>query len=163
MPDRALPSEQILTMLAEGPARLASMTIGLSFAQLRTQPNPDEWSANDVLAHLRSCADMWGNCIEVILTQEKPTIKAINPRTWIKSTNYLELEFRPSLRSFTKQRTALLKVFEPLAQKDWLRTATVKVAGKPLIRTVYFYAQWMATHERPHIKQIARIANTFGK
>jgi hypothetical protein len=32
-------------------------------------------------------------------------------------------------------------------------------AGKPLERTVLFYAQWLARHERPHVKQIERIVN----
>jgi hypothetical protein len=29
-----------------------------------------------------------------------------------------------------------------------------------LERTVLFYAQWLARHERPHVKQIQRIVNT---
>jgi hypothetical protein len=159
VPRGSLTIEQILTMLAETPTRIAALTCGLAPAQLRAKPN--EWSANDVLAHLRSCADMWGNCIEVIIAQDRPTIRAINPRTWINSTDYPELEFQPSLRSFAKQRTALLKVLEQLAPKDWSRTATVTGAGKPLVRTVHTYAQWMARHERPHIKQIERIVNTM--
>ena len=34
-------------------------------------------------------------------------------------------------------------------------------AGKVLERTVLFYAQWLAEHERPHVKQIERIVNTM--
>jgi hypothetical protein len=47
-----------------------------------------------------------------------------------------------------------------LPPESWSRVATITEAGKPLERTVQFYAQWMATHERPHLKQIARIVNT---
>jgi hypothetical protein len=125
VPRDSLTIEQILIMLAETPSRIAALAADLTPVQLCAKPNPDEWSANDVLAHLRSCADMWGNCIEVILAQDKPTIRAINPRTWINSTDYPQQEFQPSLRSFAKQRTALLKVLEPLKPKDWSRTATV--------------------------------------
>ena len=160
MPSRSLTIEQILTLLAETPPRMAALTAGLEPAQLHTAPNPGEWSANDVLAHLRACADMWGNCIAAIIAEDTPTIRAVNPRTWIKKTDYLELEFQPSLRSFAKQRTALLKVLEPLKPKDWSRTAAVTGAGKPLVRTVYTYAEWLASHERPHVKQIERIVNT---
>ena len=63
MPKRPLTIEQVLTLLAETPPRIAALTAGLAPAQLRTAPNHDEWSANDVLAHLRACADMWGDCI----------------------------------------------------------------------------------------------------
>jgi len=148
-------------LLAETPPRIAALTAGLAPAQLRTAPNPGEWSANDVLAHLRSCADMWGDCIATIIAEDRPTIRAINPTTWIKKTDYPELEFRPSLRSFATQRADLLAVLEPLPHEGWSRTATVTGAGAVLARTVMTYAQWLARHERTHFKQIARIANTM--
>ena len=162
MSGRSLTIEQVLILLAETPLRIAALTTGLTSAQLRTAPNPGEWSANDVLAHLRSCADVWGSCIEVIIAQDTPTIRAVNPTTWIKGTNYLEQKFQPSLQAFTAQRTALLAVLELLAPEGWSRAATVTGAGKPLVRTVLSYADWLAHHERPHIKQIARIVNTMG-
>ena len=84
MPKRSLTIEQVLTLLAETPRRIAALTAGLAPAQLHTAPNHGEWSANDVLAHLRSCADVWGNCIEVIIAQDTPTIRAVNPTTWIQ-------------------------------------------------------------------------------
>lgn len=146
-------------MLAAAPSRLADLTEGLSPAQLLTPPEPGEWSARDVLAHLRACADMWGKCIAAILSEDRPTIKAVNPTTWIKKTNYREQEFQPSLQAFAAQRAELLAVLKPLAPEAWSRTATVTGVGKPRERTVSTYAQWLANHERPHIKQIERIVN----
>jgi hypothetical protein len=161
VPSRSLTIEQVLTLLAETPPRIAALTAGLVPAQLHTTPNHDGWSANDVLAHLRACADMWGDCIVTIIAEDRPTIRAINPTTWIKKTDYLELEFRPSLRSFATQRADLLAVLEPLPHESWSRTATVTGAGKVLERTVMSYAQRLARHERTHVKQIARIVNTM--
>jgi DinB superfamily len=64
VPSRPLTSAQVLTMLAATPPRITALTAGLGPAQLHTAPAPDEWSANEVLAHLRACADMWDNCIK---------------------------------------------------------------------------------------------------
>ena len=118
-------------MLADTPSPPADLTKGLTQAQLRTPPEPDEWSARDVLAHLCACSDMWGKYIIVILNEDHPTFKAMNPTNWIKHTNYLELEFRPSLQAFTAQRT------------------------------VQTYAQWLANHEQSHFRQMERVANTL--
>ena len=153
--------EQILALLAQAPQRIATVTGGLEGAQLHTSPAPGEWSANDVLAHLRACADVWGTCIAAMLAEDRPTLRAVNPRTWIRQTDYLEQAFQPSLHAFATQRTDLLAVLEPLAPEGWARAATVTGAGKVLERTVLFYAQWLATHERPHVKQIERIVNTL--
>ena len=163
MPSKSLTTEQVLTLLAETPVRLIALTADLAPAQLHTAPKQDEWSANEVLAHLRACADVWGNCIAAMIAEERPVLRAVNPRTWIKQTDYLELEFGPSLRSFARQRADLLAVLEPLPPEGWSRAATVTGAGKVLERTVLFYAQWLARHERPHVKQIERIANTMSK
>ncbi len=157
----SLTTEQVMTLLAQTPQRLTALTAGLAPAQLRTTPTPDEWSANHVLAHLRACADMWGNCVVAMIAEDRPTLRAVNPRTWIKQTDYLQLEFRPSLRSFTAQRAELLAALEPLPPEGWSRAATVTGAGKVLERTVLFYAQWLARHERSHFKQVARIVNTL--
>jgi len=153
--------EQLLTMLAETPLRLADLTAGLSPAQLLAPLEPGEWSARDVLAHLRACSDMWGKYIVVILSQDRPTFKAVNPTTWIKQTNYRQLEIQASLHAFAAQRDELLVVLKPLAPEAWSRMATVMTAGKPRERTVYTYAQWLANHERMQIKQIERIVNTM--
>lgn len=156
MARRTLPREQVLTLLAETPRRIDVLTADLAPAQLQTAPDYDKWSANDVLAHLRSCADVCGGCVATILTEDHPTIRAINPKTWIKQTDYPELEFPPSLRAFSMQRVELLAVLEPRPDEDWSRAATVTGAGSPLERTVHTYAAWLARHERSHYKQFER-------
>ena len=50
---------------------------------------------------------MWSKYIATIIAEDRPTIRAMNPTTWIKSTNYPELKFGPSMRAFTKQRRAV--------------------------------------------------------
>ena len=161
MPSRPLTIEQVLTLLAATPPRLAALTAGLAPDRLRTAPDHDQWSANDVLAHLRACADVWGGCIAAMIAEDRPTLRAVNPRTWIKTTDYPELEFRPSLRAFATQRAELLAALEPLPSAGWSRAATVTGAGKVLERNVLFYARWLAEHERPHLKQVERIVSTI--
>jgi hypothetical protein len=161
VPNKSLTIEQVLTLLRATPLRLAALTADLAPEELQTRPNSDEWSANEVLAHLWACADVWGNCIVAMIAGDMPTLRAVNPRTWIKKTNYLELEFQPSLRAFATQRAELLAVLSPLPSDAWERSARVSGAGKVLERTVLFYARWLAGHERPHVKQIERIVKTM--
>ena len=157
MTGRSLPIEEILPRLAETPSRLAALSAGLTPAQLRAAPAPGEWSANEVLAHLRACADMWGRGITDILAGEQPTLRAVNPRTWIRQTDYPDLEWAPSLSAFTTQRAELLTRLESLQPADWSRSAIFTGAGAPLVRTVHSFAERLARHERPHLKQIERI------
>jgi hypothetical protein len=99
---------------------------------------------------------MWGAYIVTIIAEDRPTIRAMNPTTWIKSTNYPELEFAPSLRAFTRQRAELLAHLRTLPTAKWSRSATVTGGGKARERTVLDYARWLANHERSHVKLITR-------
>lgn len=152
---------QLLALLVAAPQRIATLTESLSWSQLHEPPAPDAWSINEILAHLRACADMWGGAIVEILAHDHPTLRAINPRTWIEKTDYREQEFRSSLQVFTLQRNELLGLMEPLASDDWQRSATVKGAGKPLELSVWSYVDRLAIHERSHIHALERITRTL--
>ncbi len=157
MANTKLTIEQVLTLLAATPRRIGELTAGVAPARLRTRPSEDEWSANEVLAHLRACADVRGGAILTILTEDTPTIRAVDPRRWMREqTDYPDLDFRRSLRAFAKQRADLLAVLEALGRRDWSRGGRVTGAGKALERDVLSYGEWVAVHERPHLKQIER-------
>jgi uncharacterized damage-inducible protein DinB len=159
MYDTPLTIDDVLTALAEQPKVIAGLAARLSKARSRRSPSRGEWSLTDVLAHLRSCSDMWGKYIAAILEEDHPTFRAVNPTTWIKSTNYPDLEFAPSFRAFTRQRAELLTRLRALPKASWSRSAMVTGAGRPRERTVLEYARWLANHERSHLKQIARLVS----
>ena len=145
-------------MLSSAPSGIAEITEGLSAQQLLDPPEGAGWSVRDVLAHLRACSDVWGKYIRLILNEDRPTFKAVNPTTWIKQTDYMNLPFRSSFRDYSKQRQDLVAVLTPLALEDWSRSAVVTGAGRPRERTVYTFAQWLANHERSHFRQISKVS-----
>lgn len=157
MYDRRLTIGQVLHALEDQPETIARLTADVPGVRLRRAPAAKEWCVNDVLAHLRSCSDMWGGYIAKIVHEDHPTFRAMNPTTWITSTNYPELDFAPSFRAFLKQRVELLDLLSHLPEAAWSRSATVTGAGRPRERTVMEYATWLANHERTHLKQIARL------
>ena len=55
------------------------------------------------------------------------------------------------------------RCWNSLAPETWSRTATVTGAGKPFVHTVHSYAQRLAIHERPHVKQIERAIITIAR
>ena len=147
----------VIKLLKTTPRRIASAFRGLSNRELNWRPAVGSWSVNEVLAHLRACADVWGESIMKILKQDNPTFRYISPRTWIRQTNYLALDFKASFLAFREQREDLLKILQALPQEDWLRRANVKAATKLRDETVLSYAQRLADHEAGHCEQIDRV------
>ncbi len=150
MKEEPLSAEESLALLRENASRLAALTDGLPSERLHTAPQPDEWSPNDVLAHIRACCDVWGGNIARILADEHPTFAGMNPRTWMKKTDYPEWPFEAAFSGFSAQREELLSTLNALTPGDWERTATVTSYGQANERTVRSYTRrsWRSTSER---------------
>ncbi|HXW44851.1 MAG TPA: DinB family protein [Streptosporangiaceae bacterium] len=156
-------TEQILSVLRDTPGRLSDFAADLTEAQLHARPEPGEWSVTEIVAHLRSCCDVWGDAIEMIIATEHPTVRAVSPTTWVKSTDYAELEFASSLQAFARQRDRLLATLGQLPVQGWSRSATVLGGGRPIELTVHSYASRLARHERGHWRQVAKTVTAVAR
>ena len=145
--------EKYLSLLSDTSGRLVKATRGFDDAHLQFKPDEKAWSVNDILAHLRSCADVWGSSIEAMLAEDNPTVPYRHPRQWIKKTNYPDLLFHESFQAFRMQRKNLLKILKNLSFEDWSRPATIKHRE----HTVFSQTRRMALHEDVHCQQIEEL------
>jgi hypothetical protein len=158
---KATEIDKILALLEETPRRLTYLTDGLESAQMQIKLDEEAWSVNDILAHLRACADVWGKSIMMMLSQDHPTLRYVSPRTWIRKTDYPAQEFHVSLQAFTQQRNDLVQSLRTLAIEDWSRGATFTGTVKGRDQTVFSYAQRITDHEAQHLDQIESILNSI--
>lgn len=153
-----LPPETILQILADGPTRIEAATSQISAVFLAQPPDPGEWSLLEILAHLKACQDVWGdNRVVRMLREDGPTIRAINPNTWLVRTDYRGRSFANLLGEFASQRTAFLAVLDALPPQGWLRSGSVVGAGRTRVISVHREADALARHERTHVRQLERL------
>ncbi|HET7168559.1 MAG TPA: DinB family protein [Candidatus Limnocylindrales bacterium] len=146
---------EALDILATSPGLIAAATAGLAAADLHTPFEPDGWSARDILAHVRACHRTWGAYIERILDEDRPVFRAESPRSTIDQTDFLEQRFKASLEDFTSDRDRLMARLRDVDERDFARTATVTLPGLgQQSRSVRYYADRMASHEREHVRHI---------
>ena len=145
--------EKYLSLLSATSRCLTKATQGFDEARLKFKPDEKSWSVSDILAHLRSCADVWGESIEAMLAEDNPTLPYRHPRQWIKKMNYPDLLFHESLQAFQMQRKNLLKILKSLSFEDWSRTAMIKNRE----HTVFSQTRRMALHEDVHCQQIEEL------
>ena len=67
--------EQYLKALEATPRRIKALTQNIDETRLQFKADSKTWSANEILAHLRSCADVWGDSIDDMLVKEHPKIR----------------------------------------------------------------------------------------
>lgn len=158
MVTKLLAPDEIVKLLDAAPQRIEDAVLYRTDEALTRRLLPDEWSANEILAHVRACQDMWGDVRVVrMIEEDRPTMRAVNPMTWLVQTNYLELPFRSSLAAFAEQRNRFIARIADLSPEDWLRTGTFTGGGKPRQYSVHTECDALARHERSHVKQIERL------
>lgn len=146
-----------LHLLAETPRRVRAASGGLAEAALHAKPDAAGWSANDVLAHLRACVDVWGKEIWRMLAEETPTWQHLSPRTWMRKTDYPQQPFHESFEVFCEQRQAQLHLLQNLSPEQWARAAMVKQRAHVQRVTVFDRVRQMALHEQGHCAQIEEL------
>jgi hypothetical protein len=148
--------ETVLHVLSETPKQISRLARGHSHLQLHRKPDANAWSAQEIVAHLRACADVWGSSIDRMLSEEHPTIRYVSPRSWIRKTDYLEQDFRDSLRAFSHRRATLIETLNGLEAVGWSRGATFTAITLGRDATVLSYATRIADHEARHLGQLQR-------
>lgn len=146
----------VLTALSETPKQIARVSRGCSEQQLHRKHEADAWSAQEIVAHLRACAEVWGHSIERMLAEEHPTIRYVSPRGWIKKTDYLQQSVRDSLAALSHRRIILVKTLSGLDAIDWSLGATFTATTLGREGTVLSYARRIADHEAQHLGQLQR-------
>jgi uncharacterized damage-inducible protein DinB len=146
----------VLETLAGTPKKIGLIARGHDDQELHDPPAAEAWSARDIVAHLRACAEVWGRSIDRMIQEDHPTIRYVSPRSWIKKTDYLDQSFRLSLVAFSEARSALLDTLRTLDSVGWSRRA--RFTGTTLGRdaTVLIYARRIADHEVRHLDQLQR-------
>lgn len=147
--------EHFLRLLGETPQGLVEAAAGLDEAQLSVPPASEAWSGLTILAHLRSCAEVWSASIYRMLAEDQPRINEIHPRQQWKKVDYTQAGYLGECARFAEQRQALLEKLTPLPPEAWLRGALIK--GRQ--HTVFSHARRMALHEHGHLEQIRELVH----
>ncbi|SRR6266542_2768964 len=142
-----------LGILSEIPQRIAQAVQGVEETRLQFKADGISWSVNDILAHIRSCSDLWTHSIYAMLAENEPVFSDINERKWAKVTRYAELPFDESFQAFSLQRENLLRILNALPFESWERSAVIFERK----HSVFTQVRRMAKHELEHIKQIENL------
>lgn len=152
--DRNVGPAELVEALASTEACLEAVGARLSATRLASAPDAGAWSANEILWHIRATADVYGEHIDRILNEDRPTWRHVSPRARMKKSRYDEQPFAESFAAFATQRAALVSRLGALPPEAWMRTAIVKTGAKQSPLALRERVWGMVTHEQVHCQQI---------
>ena len=153
--------KELTKALAAVPKLIAAIVAGHDETRLTWRADEKTWSASDVLAHFRSCAEVQGKWIAAMLDHDNPTLRAVSPRSAFRK--YVDRDFAVSLTEFAEERAALVKRLRSLDEAGWKRTLTFTGASpRSSHPTVTACARGLVQHELNHLDQIRDLLSEEG-
>ncbi len=153
----------LLALLEITPARLAQTLEEISDpARLVARPGPGQWSALEVLCHMRDVeAEVYATRLEQLLSAppDPPIVLAgagdMNARNgaWAKERAYLAADPAAALAAFARARGENLARLEALGPADWTRGAIHPARGAI---TLFEQVERFAEHDLSHLRQLER-------
>jgi uncharacterized damage-inducible protein DinB len=143
--------EQLLIRLADVPVRIVRAVAGRSNEQISAVPAGGDWSAAEVLAHIRASDAIISYRAYAILTRDNPPLADYNERRWAEVAGYAREPFHESLRVFTLHRAELVNMLRQVRLEDWQRVGTHEVRGAVSLLGMMTY---LVEHEEEHCAQL---------
>jgi uncharacterized damage-inducible protein DinB len=143
--------DQLLGRLAESPVRIVRAVAGMSDEQLSTAASDGDWSAAEVLAHIRAADDIISYRAHAILTRDNPPLADYNERRWAEVAGYAQEPFHESLRVFTLRRAELVNMLRQARLEDWQRVGAHELRGTVTLLGMMTY---LVEHEEEHCAQL---------
>jgi hypothetical protein len=142
------------------PAELEAVVSDLTLEQLTTPYLGDEWTVAQVVHHL---ADSHMNSfvrLKLILTEDRPTLKAYNEAMWARAVDANNPILHTSLILLKGLHQRWVTLLDSLAEEDFRRTGYHPELGEISVDDlVRIYAK----HGDDHIEQIRRVLTAGAK
>ena len=147
---------ELLTQLAEAPARLRAACEGLSPIQLDAPYRPDGWTVRQVAHHLPDAHLNWYIRVKLALTEDEPEIKPYSEQLWAELPDSRVAPIESSLRLFEGLHARLSASLGFLGPSDWSRKLIHPERGVLTLDFVLPLLVWHCRHHTAHITELRR-------
>jgi len=146
--------------LEQNGARLRALVAEMHELQARWKPDPDSWSALEVLGHLLD-EEREDFRVRLDLTLHHPgqPWPAIDPGGWVTARYYNTRDLGETVAAFAQEREASVSWLRALEQPDW--QATYEAPWGPM-RAGDLLAAWV-THDLLHMRQLVELLYAFAR
>ena len=157
LPPRSVGREALLVRLAVFPAAIDDLRRSYPPDVLECNPAEGEWSARDIVCHLRDYAAEEDRVrLERILSETNPFLSA-NYDPWARASEYARVSLDEAFEEFARLRAEMVAWLRGLPPDVWQRPARHAIFGPTTFgEMVHFTAQ----HDRTHLRQMRHAIET---
>jgi FMN phosphatase YigB (HAD superfamily) len=146
----------LLAVLRSTPAALSTLCRQFNM-NLEKRPIPEEWSASEVLCHLRDVdAEVNLPRLQKVVSERNPFLPGQDTDPWADTRQYCLQDGLQALGDFTRARLELLHLLENLPPEGWNFPARHAIFGPTNLREL---VNIIAGHDILHVQQVYKAIN----
>jgi uncharacterized damage-inducible protein DinB len=131
----------------------AAVVKNVSDAQLTKRPDPKNWSAKEVVCHVRDIEESFMMRFLSIMAMDDPKFLPVEPDRWAVDRQYQRNDVQEALAAFKTRREETLRFLRGLKPEQWERGGIHATRGKMTLKD---FVELMAWHDDNHLDQLKR-------
>jgi uncharacterized damage-inducible protein DinB len=125
----------------------------VSDAQLTKRPDPKNWSAKEVVCHVRDIEESFMMRFLSIMAMDDPKFLPVEPDRWAVDRQYQRNDVQEALAAFKTRREETLRFLRGLTAEQWERGGIHATRGRMTLKD---FVELMAWHDDNHLDQLKR-------
>ncbi|HYB69518.1 MAG TPA: DinB family protein [Candidatus Bathyarchaeia archaeon] len=126
---------------------------GISDAALSRRPDEKNWSAKEVICHVRDTEESFMLRFQTIMEMDEPKVLPAEPDRWATERQYQRNDAAEALATFRVRREESLRFLRGLRAEHWDRGGVHPTRGRMTLRD---FVGLMAWHDDNHLDQLKR-------
>ena len=131
----------------------AAVVKNVSDAQLTKRPDPKNWSAKEVVCHVRDIEESFMMRFLSIMAMDDPKFLPVEPDRWAVDRQYQRNDVQEALAALRTRREETLRFLRGLKPEQWERGGIHATRGRMTIKD---FVELMAWHDDNHLDQLKR-------
>ena len=146
--------ERAIALLSGIPSKVWSVIAPLTEEQLRWRPGEGEWSAKEVVCHLRDAAEVYGERIRRTATEDRPLLPAYDQEAYARDRHYQEDIAPTAVQRYTEFHAPTVALLRTLSTAAWQREGVHEENGPMTLQAM---VEHVVEHETGHVEQLRRL------
>jgi hypothetical protein len=131
----------------------AAEVSGVPDAVLARRPDGKNWSAREVVCHVRDIEESFMARLEAIMLMDEPKFLPVEPDRWVEERQYQRNDVTEALAAFRTRRGESLRFLRGLKPSQWERAGIHATRGPMSVKDFVGLMVW---HDDNHLDQLRR-------
>jgi uncharacterized damage-inducible protein DinB len=145
--------EEQLARMARTADDFAAAISGVPDAVLSRRPDGKNWSAREVVCHVRDIEESFMARLQAIMLTDEPTFLPVEPDRWAEERQYQRNDAMEALQAFRARRDESLRFLHGLRPNQWERSGIHATRGPMSVKDFVGLMVW---HDDNHLDQLTR-------